>query len=106
MYLVLGYILCKIQKNMNMVPILLLTILCEVKCSYMKPRTNEILKYNTDSKDEVRNHCQVQAKCRNPVARLFRFKPSSTTYQLCGLILILPLPQFLHPSNRDNNVNY
>lgn len=62
---------------MNMVPILLLTILCEVKRSYMKPRTNEILKYSNDSKDEVRNqydknHYQVDCSDLNPVPPLSR----------------------------------
>ena len=64
-----------------MVPVLVLAIFYEVRHSFIKLRTNEILKYITDSKIEVgnqyvKNHYHGEATYRSPGARLSKFKPS------------------------------
>ena len=64
-----------------MVPVLVLAIFYEVRHSFIKLRTNGILKYITDSKIEVgnqyvKNHYHGEATYRSPGARLSKFKPS------------------------------
>lgn len=60
--------------------VLVLALFYEVRHSAIKPRTNEILKYLTDSKNEVgnqygRNYYHVEAAYRSPGAALSSFKP-------------------------------